>query len=152
MNWLGRRVDSRKAGGVFNKMSRANRYGQIRSVGSRSKGLGRRGKLDLISCVQGRSGGWNLTERGSAALVAGDQAPRRRCAEARRTWPNLAVRGSNRPVFGSGVTYGARVVHLGSKQSSGRLGAALAWAAAGPRGGDSPACARVAAGEYYKLG
>ena len=55
-------------------------------------------------------------------MTAGDQAPRRRCAGARRTWPNVAVRGSNRPVLGSGVTYRARVVHLGSKRSSGRLG------------------------------
>ena len=42
--------------------------------------------------------------------------------ETRRTWPNLAVRGSNRPVLGSGVTYRACVVHLGSKRSSGGLG------------------------------
>ena len=76
----------------------------------------------LISCVHFRSDGLGPSGVGAAALTAGDQAPRRRCAGARRTWPNVAVRGSNRPVLGSGVTYRARVVHLGSKRSSGRLG------------------------------
>ena len=66
-------MDSRKAGGVFNKMSRANRYGQIRSVGSRSKGLGRRGKLDLISCVHARSDDREPTGCWAAARVAGGE-------------------------------------------------------------------------------
>ena len=89
----------------------------------------------LISCVHFRSDGLGPSGVGAAALTAGDQAPRRRCAGARQTWPNVAVQGSNRPVFGSGVTYGACVVHLGSKRSSVRLGAARAASAAALRGG-----------------
>ena len=43
--------------------------------------------------------GW---ARGAAARVAGDDAP---AAEAHRRWPNSALRGSNRPGFGSMMDY-----------------------------------------------
>ena len=99
----------------------------------------RTGTLVLIWAVPSDLTAQIRSARGAAA--EGRQRPS--SAEALRgSSPDLAKLGrpgSNRPVFGSGVTYGARVVHLGSKPSSGRLGAAPAWAAAGPRGGDSPA-------------
>ena len=45
----------------------------------------------------------------AVARVAGDDAP---AAEAHRRWPNSALRGSNRPGFGSMIDYAACVIHL----------------------------------------
>ena len=64
----------------------------------------------------GRFGAW-----GRRRVTAGDPA---RGGGALGS-PDLAKPGrpgSNRPVFGSAAIYGAWVVYLGSKRSSGRLG------------------------------
>ena len=61
------------------------------------------------------------------AEVAGDQTPRRRAAQARRSSPNPALQGSNRPGLGSGMDYVACVIHLSSKEGVFGLGRGARW-------------------------
>ena len=68
-----------------------------------------------------------------AALVTGVHLPRRRSAEARRSTPFLALRGSNRPEFRSERISTTRVIHLRTKLGLGVLWAARAVVAAGLR-------------------
>ena len=120
-------------------MSRANRYGQIRSVGSRSKGLGRRGKLDLISAVVSGSGGWGSIRAGKRRR-AGEPA-----GEGQTGVPRL------------GLDHGLAVAHVrdigdalvalaGLKEVRGGAGSAAAG-----RRGETPVCARTATGVHYRL-
>ena len=73
--------------------------------------------------------------RGAAAGLAGDHSLWRHMVETHWSTPFPALRGSFRPVLGSGVVSAACVIHLGSKRGSGLLGAACAAKGAGLRGG-----------------
>ena len=64
--------------------------------------------------------------------------------------PNRPLRGSIRRSFGSRMDYAPCVVHLWPERGTGRLGAARASAAAGVRGGTSPARGVLATRVAYK--
>jgi hypothetical protein len=66
-----------------------------------------------------------------AALVIGDEFPRRRAARARWTSPIPALRWPNRAGLGSGTSYATCVTHLGPWRGSARLGDTVATAEAG---------------------
>ena len=104
---------------------------------------------DLISCVGSRSG--SQGEKGALGRRRGSPEL---CSAAALQWSRLnsPFPGSNRPAPGAGVIYTPCVIHLGSKRRSGKLGAALAWAAAGLRGGAPRyARSRVAGARVWAL-
>jgi hypothetical protein len=72
---------------------------------------------------------------GVAALVIGDEFPRRRAARARQTSPILALRWSNLAGLESIVISVTRVIHLGHLRASGVLGDAVVTAETGLCGG-----------------
>ena len=83
-------------------------------------------------CIDFRSNGQGA--KGALGRRSGSPEP---CSAAalHRSRLNSPFPGSNRPAPRAGVIYTPCVIHLGSKRRSGRLGAALAGAAAGLRGG-----------------
>ena len=67
-----------------------------------------------------------------AAALAGDDAP---AAEAHWRWPNLVLRGSNRPGLGSRMIYTVRVIYWRPWLGSRRPATASTAVAAGRHGG-----------------
>ena len=134
LNCSGSRVNSRKVQGLFNKKGRLKWYLRMRAVGSGSGGSGLiRSRSNLVRWLRiGRPGpNWRGTRR---RCVAGTQVPRWRSAQARRSSPFSALRGSIQPVLGSGVISVDRVIHLSTLGEESVLGRGWPWcgAALGP--------------------
>ena len=126
MNYTGRRVKSKKAGGVFRKNARPNRYLRSGAVRSRSDGqdfMSAGSNLGRVYQI-GRSksfGAW-----AAAARYRRRGIPRRRAGETRRSRAISILRGSKRAGLWPGSKHARRRTRLG------RLGGGLGFGR-GPR-------------------